>query len=75
MFQSVSFIGGNAPKIGFHSVIDKPEPVSLVIPPSNTWIMSIPTPKKIQLATILVELSSFMRFTIHTHFPEKQLRS
>ena len=35
----------------FHSVMDKPEPVNLVMPPSMTWMVSIPTPKNTQLAT------------------------
>ena len=50
-FQSASFIGGMAPNKGFHSVIERPEPVNRVIPPNNTWIMIIPTPTKSQLAT------------------------
>src|SRR3954470_20150714 len=73
--HSVSFIGGRAPMIGFHSVMESPEPVGLVIPPNNTWMMSIATPRKIQFATILVDRCSFISFAIHTHLPEKQVQS
>jgi hypothetical protein len=34
--QSASLNGGIAPSSGFHSVIDKPEPVSRVAPPTAT---------------------------------------
>lgn len=37
--------------IGFHSVMESPEPVSLVIPPNKTWIIIIPTPINNQVAT------------------------
>ena len=37
--------------IGFHSVIESPEPVSLVIPPNNTCMIIIPTPINNQIAT------------------------
>ena len=42
--------------IGFHSVMERPDPVSLVIPPSNTWIMIITTPVNNQIATGLEDL-------------------
>ena len=35
-FQSAADIGGRAPMIGFHSVIDRPDPVSRVTPPTTT---------------------------------------
>src|SRR5687768_17071533 len=56
VFQSCSFIGGKAPMIGFHSVMERPEPVSRVIPPSRTWIMIMPTPTNNQMATGLEDL-------------------
>jgi hypothetical protein len=40
-----------APNKGFHSVIDRPDPVSLVIPPNRTWIMIMATPINSQMAT------------------------
>jgi hypothetical protein len=49
-------MGGNAPKMGFHSVIESPEPVSLVIPPNKTCTMIIPTPANNQMATARVPL-------------------
>jgi hypothetical protein len=46
--------------------MDKPDPVSLVIPPNNTCISNIATPKKIHFATILVDLSwCIFLFAIH----------
>ena len=50
-FHPVSFKGGKAPRIGFHSVMDSPEPVSLVIPPSNIWIINMARPISNQIAT------------------------
>jgi hypothetical protein len=44
-----------APVIMFHSVIDNPEPVNLVTPPSITWISNIKTPMPIHIATGLDE--------------------
>ena len=55
VFQSCSFIGGKAPMTGFHSVIDRPDPVNLVMPPSNTWMIIINTPISNQIATGLEE--------------------
>src|SRR5688500_14596817 len=50
--QSCSFKGGIAPIIGFHSVIERPEPVNRVIPPSSTCTTSIKIPTRIQFETI-----------------------
>jgi hypothetical protein len=41
--------------IGFHSVIESPEPVNRVIPPSNTCMIIIKTPINSQMATALEE--------------------
>src|SRR6478752_7544600 len=49
--QPCSFNGGNAPVTTFHSVIESPEPVNRVIPPSITWINNITTPVTIQALT------------------------
>jgi hypothetical protein len=48
--HSAVFKGGSVPVIGFHSVIDKPDSVSLVIPPRSTCIIIIPTPINNQTA-------------------------
>src|SRR6266567_8088916 len=36
LFQSASFMGGSVPMIGCHSVIDRPEWVNRVTPPTTT---------------------------------------
>jgi hypothetical protein len=43
-------MGGNAPMIGRHSVMDNPEPVSRVIPPNKTCTISITIPINSQAA-------------------------
>ena len=50
------FKGGRVPLPRSHSVMDKPDPVSRVIPPSTICIMIIITPIKSQLATALLFL-------------------
>jgi len=50
--------------IGFHSVMESPEPVSRVIPPNKTCMMSIAIPINNQAATgraDVLEKSSFMQ--------------
>src|SRR4029078_1111163 len=49
--HSCSFMGGRVPMIGFHSVIERPEPVNRVIPPSKICMMIIKTPISNQIAT------------------------
>src|SRR5258708_15839595 len=36
--------GGRVPVTTFHSVMERPEPVSRVIPPRTTWMSNIITP-------------------------------
>jgi hypothetical protein len=44
--HAASDIGGTTPESGFHSVIDSPEPVSRVAPPTTTMAKtSSATPK------------------------------
>ena len=46
--HTASFKGGTAPRIGCHSVIDKPDPVRRVAPPTTTMARrSRPRPKAI----------------------------
>ena len=52
-FQSAAFIGGTAPMIGFHSVIDRPEPVSRVMPPMTTMANTMAAQTNSQTATAL----------------------
>jgi hypothetical protein len=49
--QSASFIGGIAPMIGFHSVIDRPEPVRRVTPPTTTMANTSTATVQSQIAT------------------------
>ena len=59
-------MGGKAPNIGFHSVIDNPDPVNRVIPPNTTWIIIMPTPTNNHMATGLEErckLEEYIRLT------------
>ena len=50
-FQSASLSGGTAPMIGFHSVIDRPEPVRRVIPPTTTMANTRTATQNSQIAT------------------------
>ena len=50
-FQSAAFIGGKAPMIGFHSVIDSPEPVRRVTPPTTTIANTRAAQMNSQMAT------------------------
>jgi len=50
--------------IGFHSVIDRPEPVKRVIPPSNTCIIIMKIPTSNQVATGLDDRSICNLFVI-----------
>jgi hypothetical protein len=54
-----------------HSVIDKPEPVSRVMPPSITWMMIMATPITSQVATGLEDLISFMWTKLPDRVAEK----
>jgi hypothetical protein len=56
--QSAVFNGGNVPVMGFHSVMDKPDSVSLVMPPSKTWIIIIATPINSHIAIGFEDLSN-----------------
>lgn len=49
--QSAAFIGGRAPMIGFHSVIDSPEPVRRVMPPTTTMAKTRAAQTNSQMAT------------------------
>src|SRR2546423_11790161 len=49
--QSAADSGGTMPIIGFHSVIDRPDRVSRVIPPTTTIRKINPQQKKSQAAT------------------------
>src|SRR5919108_5396176 len=49
--QSAALSGGTTPTTGFHSVIDKPERVSRVIPPTTTIRKIIAQQMKSQAAT------------------------
>ena len=53
--------GGNVPVTTFHSVIERPEPVSRVIPPRITWMINITIPMYIQIATARLPREDFMR--------------
>ena len=54
--QAFSLSGGIVPVMTFHSVMDSPEPVRRVTPPSTTWMMSMMIPIPIQMATGRYEL-------------------
>src|SRR5258706_4810925 len=55
LFHSCSFIGGNAPMIGFHSVMERPEPVNRVMPPNKTCTMIMKIPISNHIATGFVD--------------------
>ena len=50
-FQSAAFIGGRAPMMGFHSVIDSPDPVRRVMPPTTTMAKTRTAHVNSQMAT------------------------
>src|SRR5574337_326048 len=58
--QSCSFSGGMAPMITFHSVMDKPEPVSRVMPPMTTIAKISTQPVNNQVATARLFSLSFI---------------
>jgi len=60
--QSAWLIGGRAPMIGFHSVIDRPEPVSRVAPPTTTMANTRVAQKNSHSATARLRSSSPIRF-------------
>ena len=61
----VSFNGGMAPIIGSHSVIESPEPVNLVMPPSNTCTINMPTPINNHLAIMRFCFSALIIFSLY----------
>ena len=72
MIHACSFNGGNAPDIGFHSVMDNPDSVSLVIPPIRIWIMIIRTPNNNQRLTCwLFLLLSFIAAKVNDYNVDK----
>ncbi|MNN08001.1 hypothetical protein D3C81_1208440 [compost metagenome] len=49
--HSAPFMGGMAPMMGFHSVIDRPEPVRRVTPPMTTMAKTMAALKNSHNAT------------------------
>ena len=62
--QAFCDIGGNAPVIGFHSVIDSPDSVRRVTPPKSTCIIIINTPDNSQIPTALLFLFTTFFFSV-----------
>src|SRR5215217_1412176 len=54
--QAASLSGGRVPRVGCHSVMESPEPVSRVMPPSTICTIIINTPTNNQIATGRVDL-------------------